>query len=356
MRSAMAFLGRVVLVLCVVEGLASLARVSALLVSRAEAPLAERSHTEYDPELGWVNRPKLSLPDLYGPGASLHTNAQRFRGERDVPRAAPPGRVRAICSGDSFALGYGVDDDATWCHQLETLEPRLATVNMGQGGYGVDQSYLWFRRDGAALEHQVHLFSFIFEDFARMGVTSFFGYDKPRLRLDGDTLVVDNVPVPRTAHWMPWLARNAHFAGELRSIQILRGIGRRFGVGAPDVRAANADIPQLAAAVFAELAKLHRDAGRRLVLVYLPMQEEHRDDATAKLRAFIAGEAKRQGVPFLDGVTALREVAPNDVPALFLADAATQYPSAAGHYTVRGNRWIAQWLLDSLRARGVLGP
>ena len=164
------------------------------------------------------------------------------------------------------------------------------------------------------------------------------------------------VPVPRIAYGLPWLAQNAHFADELRSIQILRGIGRRLGIGGSDARVTNADIPQLAAALFAELAKLHRDAGRRLVLVYLPMQEERSDDATVKLRAFIAGEAQRQGVPFLDGVTALREVAPSDVPALFLADSVTHYPAAAGHYTVRGNRWIAQWLLDSLRSRGVLGP
>jgi hypothetical protein len=352
----MAFLGRVLLVFCVVEGIASLARVSALLAARAERPLAERAHTEYDPELGWVNRPKVSLPDLYGPGASLHTNAQRFRGKREVTRDAPPGRMRAICSGDSFALGYGVDDDATWCHQVEALEPRLETVNMEQGGYGIDQSYLWFRRDGAALEHHVHLFTFIVEDFARMGVTSFFGYGKPRLRLDGDTLAVDNVPVPRAAYLIPWLAQNAQLVDELRSVQILRGIARRTGVGAPAARASDADIARLAAAVFAELAKLHRDAGHRLVLVYLPMREEHRDDSTAALRAFVAREAQRQGVPFLDGVTALREVAPNDVPALYLADAAIQYPAAAGHYTVCGNRWIAQWLLDVLRTRGVLGP
>lgn len=353
MRAALAFLGRVLLVFCVVEGIASLARVSALFVARAERPLAERLHTEYDPELGWVNRPKVSLPDLYGPGASLHTNAQRFRSKRDVTREAPPGRVRAICSGDSFALGYGVDDDATWCHQLEALEPRLETVNMGQGGYGIDQSYLWFLRDGSLLEHHVQLFTFIVEDFARTGATSFFGYGKPRLRLDGDTLTVDNVPVPRTAYWLPWLAQNARFVDELRSIQILRAIARRFGGGAPDARANDTDVPRLAAAVFAELAKLQRDAGRRLVLVYLPMQEEHRDDSTAALRAFVAREAQRQGVPFLDGVTALRTVAPDDVPALFLAETATDFPSAAGHYTVRGNRWVAQWLLAALRERGL---
>ena len=169
MRGAIAWIGRLLLVFCVVEGVASLARFGLIVATQTQRPLAERAHTEYDAELGWVNRPNVSLPDLYGPGASLHINTQRFRGTRDVAPHTPVGRVRVVCSGDSFALGYGVGDDATWCHQLEALEPRVESVNMGQGGYGLDQAYLWFLRDGAALEHDVHLFSFIAEDVACAG-------------------------------------------------------------------------------------------------------------------------------------------------------------------------------------------
>jgi hypothetical protein len=338
-----------VLVLCLVEGVASLARCGAILAERGQRPLAERSHTEYDPELGWVNRAHVSLPDLYGPGASLHTNGQRFRGTRDVTRSVAPGRVRVVCSGDSFALGYGVGDDATWCQQLAALDPRLEPVNMGQGGYGIDQSYLWFARDGAPLEHQVHVFSFIVEDFARMGATSFFGYGKPRLRLDAGRLVAENVPVPRGAFRFPWLAQNAGVVEELRSVALLRALGVRTGL--LDARGAaprDADVPRLAAAVFESLARLHRDAGRRLVLVYLPMQEELRDDSTRELRAFVAREAERLDVVFLDGVARLRAVAPAEVASLYVQQAATDFPAAAGHFTERGNRWAAEWILPAL--------
>jgi hypothetical protein len=224
---------------------------------------------------------------------------------------------------------------------------------MGQGGYGIDQSYLWYRRDGVPLAPRVHLFTFIVEDFARMGVTSFFGYGKPRLRLDGDALAIENVPVPRAAYFVPWLAQNARFLEELRSVQMFRALAQRVGVGAPAARA-DAEVPRLAAAVFAALAKQHRDAGSRLVLVYLPMQEERRDDSTAKLRRFVADEAQRQGVPFLDGVAALREVPAEEVSGLYLAEGVTQFPSAAGHYTVRGNQWVAQWLLAALRERDLV--
>ncbi|RIL01911.1 MAG: hypothetical protein DCC71_17070 [Proteobacteria bacterium] len=354
---AVAWLGRLVLVLCVVEGLASWTRLGALVATRAQRPLAERSHTEYDAELGWVNRPHVSLPDLYGPGASLHTNAQRFRGTRDVAPAVAPGRVRVVCSGDSFALGYGVADDATWCAQLGALDARIEPVNMGQGGYGIDQAYLWYRRDGAPLAHDVHLFTFIVEDFARMGATRFFGYGKPRLRLDGERLAVDNVPVPRAAFALPWLAQNLRLADELRSVALLRAAFARAGAAASaGERAADADVPRLAAAVFAELARLQRAAGRRLMLVYLPMHDELRDESTAALRAFVVREAQRLGVPFLDGVPALRALPPDAVASLYIPPRHDDFPAAAGHFTVKGNRWIAEWMLAGMRAHGALGP
>jgi hypothetical protein len=176
------------------------------------------------------------------------------------------------------------------------------------------------------------------------------------LRLDGGALTVENVPVPRTAFWFPRLAQNARFFEELRSVELLRAFARRLGMGSATARPTNADVPQVVAAVFAQLAKQHRDAGSRLVLVYLAMQEERRSDETAKLRHFVAEEAQRQGAPFFDGVAALREQPEEEVPALFIAETATQFPSAAGHYSVRGNRWVAQWLLASLRERGLLHP
>ena len=354
MGRGLAWCGRLLIVLCLVEGFASLVSVAGAVATRAQRPLAERAHTRYDAELGWVSESNVALVDLYGPGASLHTNAQGFRGARDVAPAVAPGMLRIVCSGDSFALGYGVGDDDTWCQQLAVLAPGIEAVNMGQGGYGIDQAYLWFLRDGAPLEHHVHLFTFIGEDFVRMGATSFFGYGKPRLALDGERLVVENVPVPRAPYWLPWLAHNARLADHLRSVQIGRALLGRARGPAPAERVSDEEIGRLAAAVFTELTALHRAAGRQLVLVHLPMQEELRDESADSLRAFVARRAQSLGVPFLDGTAALREVPPEEVEDLYLQPGTLDFPAAAGHFSVRGNRWAAQWILAELRARGVL--
>jgi hypothetical protein len=167
-------------------------------------PIAERRHTIYDPELGWVNEANRRIPNMYGPGIYLTTNSQGFRGDRDFGEAVPLGKHRIICSGDSVTFGYGVDDDHTWCQLLTAMDSRLETVNMAQGGYGVDQAYLWYKRDGGRLRHDILILAPIKDDFLRMQFNSFRGYGKPLLVLKDGALQVSNVPVPRRAYYVPW--------------------------------------------------------------------------------------------------------------------------------------------------------
>ena len=159
--------------------------------------MAERIHTRYDDLLGWVNMENVVLRDLYGKGVYLRTNSQGFRANKDYDVSPPPDKLRIVCSGDSFTLGYGVDNDHTWCQLRANRDDSFQTVNMGQGGYGIDQIYLWYERDGSRLEHDIHLFTFITADFWRMRHRSFHGYGKPFLTLRDGELAVENVPVPR---------------------------------------------------------------------------------------------------------------------------------------------------------------
>ncbi len=195
----------------IVEGCASL---SIGLWEVARGPRGRQMiHARYDAELGWVNLPSVDLPDVWGPGAGVRTNSQGIRARTEFEARVAPGRIRALCSGDSFAFGEGSGDLDTWCHLLTVLDDRLETVNLGQPGYGVGQSYLRYLRDGAPLDHQIHLFTFVDGDFDRAGRRSHYGYARPLLRLVGDELEVDNVPVPRvdragvgpsSTDWHPW--------------------------------------------------------------------------------------------------------------------------------------------------------
>ena len=172
----------IAVILVVIEGLASYSLFARDMMTKV--PLAERRHTQYDPDLGWSNIPDVDIPDMYSAGISLRTNGQGFRNDHDFDKSVPDGYKRVICSGDSFTLGYGVGNDHTWCQRLSALDSRLETVNMGQGGYGVDQAYLWYMRDGRVLEHDIHVFAFITDDLFRMLRSQFSGYGKPVLMVE----------------------------------------------------------------------------------------------------------------------------------------------------------------------------
>jgi hypothetical protein len=336
------FLARTLLLFVLVEGLASIVVFAGRFALLARAPLAERRHTVYDAELGWVARAGMREPDLYAPGVGLATNSLGMRGARELAPAPPPGRRRGFCSGDSFTLGYGVGDAESWCAQLEARRPELELWNLGQGGYGIDQSYLWYRRQAAEREHALHVFAFIREDFARMARPEFLGYAKPVLRLHGDALVLDNVPVPRAALRLPWLAQNARLFEELRSVFLARELGRRLR---PAPAAIGADeLARLSLRVFEELRALARARGAALLLVYLPVREDRVPGGDDDWRLAIGRMLVERGFAYADLVPAFRAL-PEDAHArMFLAPGAIRLPYAEGHYTAEGNARVAELL------------
>ncbi|HXI19594.1 MAG TPA: hypothetical protein VNH46_00830, partial [Gemmatimonadales bacterium] len=301
--------------IALIEGFASLGLLVWDVAHSHQVPLAERLHTRYDTLLGWVNRPDVSLPDMYGPGIGLTTNPQGFRGSQPVTPTVPPGQRRIVCSGDSFTLGYGVADDRTWCARLGQLLPGVEAVNMGQGGYGIGQAYLWYARDGA-FEHQLQLFAFIYNDLDRMVADQFLGYPKPVLRLQDGSLAVANVPVPRQTRFRRFLH---NVATRVRELRLGEGL-RRLASGTERPRSVRQDSLhwQVAEAVFDRLARLDRRRGSGLVLVYLPARPDLQPSRLDNRRRWLAQYAARTGVRAIDLTPELRALPAQAADSLFL--------------------------------------
>ena len=102
--------------------------------------------------------------------------------------------------------------------------------------------------------------------------------------------------------------------------------------------------------VFESLRDLNQAQGTALVLVFLPMQSDHRGLEADHLRAFVRDEAHRLGIRYVDLVTGFKELADQEAEALFFREDAMGYAGAEGHYTVRGNEYVAQRLRDELAA------
>ncbi len=324
-----------------VEGTASLALFAQAM---RQAHFVEEHFTERDTLLGWINLPSASKPNLFGKGRSLTINRQRVRHVGDLAPTAPAGKKRVICSGDSFTLGYGVDDPKTWCALLATDAPSLETVNMGQAGYGLDQAYLWYLRDGLQLKPQVHVFSFITDDFRRMQTDRFGGFPKPQLSVDSSG-VVHTVGVPvRTPGLGPFTARLLTTIRTLRSFALLQ----QFGIGNSSTAAASAQANgatwKVARAALRDMAVKDSVAGAQFIVVYLPTIDDFKGKNSDKWRKSLQEAAAQDGYVAIDLVDELRKVSPDSVDGLFIPRGQLAFRGAAGHYTEAGNVWVEQLL------------
>jgi hypothetical protein len=324
------------------EGIGNVIRV----VKSLHPPIAERIHTKYDEQLGWVNIPNTAIQNMYGDGIYFRTNARGFRGNTDFSVSVPKGKVRVIASGDSFTLGYGVDNDHTWCQLLASLDERLEVVNMGQGGYGIDQSYLWYMRDGIKLEHQFQIFAIIGGDFGRFG-KSFLGYGKPYLEIQNGSFSVRNVPVPKRPYYVPWLTENIGVIDELKTVRMMRAAGKRLARGGklPVIYEFDDEL-KITLKIFEELLIANKLKNSTLIVAYLPGIEDLDETGNPEVRRFLRAELSKRNIIFLDLVDEFREIPVTERSGLFIQKS-NRY-LGEGHYTVKGNQYVAGMIYNKL--------
>lgn len=312
--------------------------------------IGSSNHIEYDPLLGWSSKAGVDIPDFYGPGIAMRTNRRGFRNDSEFAPRVPAGRIRVICSGDSFTLGYGVDNGHSWCQLLARIDPRLETVNMGQAGYGIDQAYLWYERDGIALEHQLQAFAFINDDFDRMARAEFLGYAKPVLKIEGGRLAVKGVPAPGPANG--FLHRLLESSAQLGTVRVLRAASRALGLepaGSPPRHDGVQETRAVAAKVFDALQRLNSERGSALVLVLFPVPEELESGDYTAWPEFVRREAKARGIPFIDTTPAFKSLPPSSLREMFVRKGPRMYPGSEGHFTNKGNEFAAKLIYDAVK-------
>jgi hypothetical protein len=344
-------------VLALLEGVSSAVLLAiALGQGRQHDVLRARLHTRHDPQLGWAAVPNFAAPDMYGPNVPVRIGARGFRAT--APEGPPPdgGGTRVVCSGDSFTFGLGVADGRTWCALLATMDPRLASTNMGQSGYGLDQVYLWYKRDGQELEHDIQLLAYITNDFIRMQSNAAFGYTKPVVTVRDDSLVTDGVPVPASEgrarrYWSAVLVRNelrlARMATWIRD-SVFHGHGMQQG-SLSGVWTADDSLTWHAVRLMVrDLAEINRAKSSRLVLVHLPVFEDYWTPQADAWRVR-AREAARPGeFEFIDLVQEFRRLPADSAGQLFIGPQVPGSADAQGHYSVSGNEWVAREILRRL--------
>jgi len=168
--------------------------------------LMKEKYIDYDPILGWVSIPGASSRD------SLYRyNAQGMRSisTQDFISILPkPGILRIAIFGDSYTHGDEVVFENTWGYRLqEDLKERginAEVLNFGVAGYGMDQAFLRWKKDGYRYAPQIVIFGLQVENVTRnvnlmrymfhpKAAMLFF---KPRFILENNRLKLIDSPPP----------------------------------------------------------------------------------------------------------------------------------------------------------------
>lgn len=340
--------------LALAEGAASLI-LFVRAAARTELVEARAVSSQFDAELGWIARPNFHDPNFYGKGRPIQTDERGLRVESGNANSGEEGRPITVCSGDSFTWGYGVAAEDTWCHLLgEMLGTK--TVNLGQSGYGVDQAYLLYMREAPRLDHGLHLFAFIEDDFVRAQSDEFLRYPKPLLGLVDGEIERLNDPLPQDSWYRALRRRLAGPASELRSVRVLNGMmnGTGGSGGGPSGGAYSEVVEQM----FARLAEVNRAKSSRLVLILLPNEGMHARPRASRWQTDVRRIADSLRIPFFDLTEELRTLEGSEVAPLFqqfedMPQEEVSFQLWGGHYSEEGNAWAAEAI--QARLKGLFG-
>ena len=105
-------------------------------------------------------------------------------------------KKRILVLGDSFAWGFGVEEEERFSEIIEGEIDNLEIINSAIAGYSSDQQLLYFTREGYKYHPDLVMMLFYENDFLGNSVDNIYWYNKPNFVIKEDSLVLRNVPVP----------------------------------------------------------------------------------------------------------------------------------------------------------------
>ncbi len=246
----------------------------------------------YDESLGWAH-----VPNQRGQFTQLSFSvevANNSRGLRDDEYPLErTDRKRMLVLGDSFAWGFGVEHQERFSEVLERSQPDWEIINSGVSSYGTDQELLYYQESGKDYDPDVVLVLFVPNDFTNNVSIHHSTYNKPRFVLQGDGLILENVPVPRAnLAWRvsrylagkSYLGSRLHIASSFYRFSTAKtGASEHELVVGGQGHAVQFEVTRR---LIAALDDLCQEQGSQLVLVSIPMAIDQvsllRDEATAR--------------------------------------------------------------------------
>ena len=143
----------------------------------------------FDHELGWAPLENVTYAEK---GVLVHQNQFGLRAPDDIELKNTSGRKRVLVLGDSYVWGFGAtQEELLTARQVYRTDDEL--INGGVSGYGTDQEYLFYLREGQKFEVDEVVLAFtLYNDVANNLKPKQYSYLKPYFTLNAGQLVLHN--------------------------------------------------------------------------------------------------------------------------------------------------------------------
>src|SRR3984893_12929623 len=145
----------------------------------------------FDHDLGWApleNITRVEKENRY----VVHQNQFGLRAPDDMQLKKTSGRKRVLVLGDSYVWGVGASQEELFTAP-EVNGTNAELINCGVSGYGTDQEYLFYLREGQKFDVDRVVVAFtLYNDVENNLNSKQYSYLKPYFTLNGDQLVLHN--------------------------------------------------------------------------------------------------------------------------------------------------------------------
>jgi hypothetical protein len=174
---------------------------------------------QFDEILGWSLKPlSRATSNRTGYKIEYHINSKGLRDD-ETAYEKPEGKFRIVLVGDSRTFGFGVPIEKHFSTLLEGYFKNVEAINMGVGGFGVDQELLSLRSEGFRYAPDLVLAYVAHYGEHRHMHAERFGKKKPRFLLIDGKLALTNSPVVDSQNTLrkidAWFERNSKAYGIL---------------------------------------------------------------------------------------------------------------------------------------------
>jgi hypothetical protein len=303
-----------------------------LWLRRADQRLLAYAFDAYHPTRGWALRPDLDVTNAFD-GRQLSSNSRGVRGHEEYAYEKPADGKRIVVLGDSFTFGEDVADLETYAAQLHAIRSDVEVMNLGVHGYGHDQMLLYLKEEGVRYHPDVVVLGFVSWDMER-NLLRFRDYAKPRFRLSGSGLILENTPVPtpREVTADEW--------SRSRLADLLYMLTQRAAAASGRAQAA---AERTTAALLDEFARTTASAGAQLVLAFLPVEDEIRPGPPLSGEKFLLEYCRARQAHCIDVRNAFIE-----------RQSSGDRFRLVGHWNAREHRLAAEVIAADLARSGLL--